>query len=359
VAGALLGAASETPAGNRVVVRDAGSGEIVLQATNLPREGVAALDRYRLLELSFEQRNLIEQGFTLPVIADFDSASTFLCHFLAESDTLASSPVAQQDGFLNDETYLALLRFCRGLLMQSPWNSLAPSISLLRTASPSLHDRCSAFLERAGGDIPGVDGAEFLTMVQFIEEYLNLLDASNYRYLDHPGNAAGAGLQSGRTLSVAVSEPTTYLFHAVNRSLDDGTVTVNGKVTRSDGSTTAFSRTFPVTGEAWLVRTVSIDLTGFENAASIVKLEVSVPVTGGVYRALPYGTALAVLVPAGAEFEAVSRDRFGRVFCTLDHSGNFERHERDGLGRVTAVHDHHGNTLQEKTYHEAEKTSNE
>ena len=172
--------------------------------------------------------------------------------------------------------------------------------------------------------------------------------------LDHSGNAAGAGLQSGRTLSVAVSEPKVYLFHAVNRSLDDGTVTVNGKVTRSDGSTTAFSRTFPVTGEAWLVRTVSIDLAGFENAASIVKLEVSVPVSGGVYRSLPYGMALAVLVPAGVEFEAVSRDRFGRVFCTLDHSGNFERHERDGLGRVTAVHDRHGNTLQEKTYHEAE-----
>jgi YD repeat-containing protein len=66
---------------------------------------------------------------------------------------------------------------------------------------------------------------------------------------------------------------------------------------------------------------------------------------------------LNVLVPAGTEFEAVSRDQLGRVFCKLNHLQQLERYEYDGLGRVVKVFDARGNVLQEFEYNEIALTN--
>jgi YD repeat-containing protein len=160
-------------------------------------------------------------------------------------------------------------------------------------------------------------------------------------------NTNFSGLAIDRTLKVNVlNDHAIYNLFYVYKSTPGGTL--NCTVTYMDGTSYSFTRTVTQGTGAWGTKILKIDLNDVPDKENVISLEVTPPRWGSLERDL----VLGVLVPAGTEFEAVSRDQLGRVFCKLNHLQQFERYEYDGLGRVVKVFDARGDVLQEFGYNE-------
>ena len=190
-------------------------------------------------------------------------------------------------------------------------------------------------------------------MLYYILQYALKLNGENYRYLNYKGNTDHAGFKLSDKLLVTVDVPRVYNLSLFTRKVSAGTENIHCKVVYRDGTSHSFTKPLTVESNEWRVAMVKIDLSGLPTPADIVSLEVNIPGYEGIYGDKTYGTALAVLAPAGVAYEAISRDRHGRVFCKLNHLGQVERHECDGLGRVIKSYDARGNALAEREYHEA------
>ena len=198
----------------------------------------------------------------------------------------------------------------------------------------------------------------FTSMLQFVRYNVTRFNESTYRFLGFKGDPMVAGLNLSRILSVNVDKYRVFNLAVVMRKISVSDESVSCKVTYKDGSSQSFQKILNIEKNDWRVGVLKIDLSEQPTPENIVKLEVWAPLYGGIYAGKIYGGALAVLSPDGVEYEALSQDQQGRIFCKLNHLMQLERYEYDGLGRVTKVFDQDGNLLRRTEYNEAIVTNN-
>ena len=92
------------------------------------------------------------------------------------------------------------------------------------------------------------------------------------------------------------------------------------------------------------LHTFEIDIRSYEGV-------VSVQVIKPPYENLVY----MALVPEGIEFEAISYNVDGTVFCKFNQNGQVEFDEYDMAGRLVRVKDQNGNVIKENRYNVAGK----
>lgn len=173
-----------------------------------------------------------------------------------------------------------------------------------------------------------------------LSEYIRWNDGSGEEYqrmYDMKRGFTGETLSS--FLSVTPTQNKNYTIAIVALYPKNQTINLHGEIKLSDGQTTTISINMGTGNGCWQVFTGNIDLNAIVNSQVVEYLKIDIP------KEISLPTALAVLIPAGAEFEAISTDSMDRIFCKLNQFMELERYIYDGKGHVSAVFDSQGNII--------------
>jgi len=345
---------SRSRAASRQVVYDAADGSAILQAENAPSGSVAAVDFYRVLTYPDEERDWIRRGFSLPSVPARDSLAGLVAGFLQYNDTIQKQEPTWTDDFYFSEFFQLLPRFAELLASHPEYASLREDRDTIVKYRSVLEAAYTDFATRMEGQVYGVDWTEYISMASYLLEAAATINDRNYRFWDAPGDPDGAGFNLSMTLRVTPGSTRRFFLHVVMKSYTTGKVNVTCQARHADGTISTLTPSLSLTRGPWMHLVAEVDLANLSNTSVVTSLEVRVPNYDDYKEGEARGTALAVLVPAGIRFEAVSRDRHGKVFCTLEGTGEYTRFTRDGLGRETARHDGRDNTTRTLEYHDGE-----
>lgn len=160
---------------------------------------------------------------------------------------------------------------------------------------------------------------------------------------------------AGETLSnilsvIPASQSRNYTIAIVAMCPKNQSINLHGEIKLLNGQTTGISINVGLGNGNWQVFSGNIDLSTTANNQVVEYLKIYIPEK----EILP--TALAVLIPSGVEFEAISTDRLGRVFCKLNQVMQLERYSYDEKGQVRVIFDREGNAI--NYYQRDEKKNN-
>lgn len=160
-----------------------------------------------------------------------------------------------------------------------------------------------------------------------------------------------AGETLSNILSVTpTSQSKNYTIIIVAICSKNQSINLHGEIKLLNGQTTDISINIGTGNGYWQVFTGNIDLSTTVDNQVVESLKIYIP------EEVSLLTALAVLIPSGAEFEAVSIDRLGRTFCKLNQLMQLERYSYDENGQVSAIFDGKGNII--NYYQRDEKKNN-
>jgi hypothetical protein len=353
--GGLLGVTDiTTPGGNVAKIYDTGNGKIILEAKNIASSEIDAIDRYRLLNIGIGSSIMIMYGIDWAYLPQYEKLREALNKYNSivskypGLETYAATQANRQDNL-----YDVVNNFIFYLVHPS-WQVLSYVDFLpLREIIVEQRSYVFNFYTQLAEDaqMNDSDKKAFISLGQIITEYAIFFDEDKFNELKFTVDHGIAGVNLNPRLTATVNNKYIYrLILFLNRASAQ-TNSFNCKITYKDGTSTTFTKSISVESAGWKYKEIAIDLNGFSNKENIQTLEVTIPDN---YQ---YGIAIAILSPRGVEFEAISRDHFGRVFCKLNHLQQLERYEYDGPGRVIKVFDARGNMRQEFKYNEVATTN--
>ena len=342
---------------NESTVYDQGNGLVILSSSNISASNIDARDVCRSFGLTSFQKSALSNGnVTVLYPPEYESDSAFLIDYYKITTKLLKQESVRNNSFFMGELFDAAYRYMLGLYMKSPYSKIKAFRDLLYANMNFPRECINAFNQCE--NIDPVLKDRFISMLQFVQYNVAKFDENTYRFLGLKGDPMIAGLNLSRVLSVNVDKYRVFNLAVVMRKITVYDETVSCKVIYKDGSSRSFQKKLNIEKDNWRVGVLKIDLSEQPTPENIVRLEVSAPLSGEMYKGAIYGGALAVLAPDGVEYEALSRDQQGRIFCRLNHLMQLERYEYDGLGRVTKVFDQDGNLLRRTEYNEAIATNN-
>jgi YD repeat-containing protein len=338
------------------VVHDKGNGKPVLVAKNTRRAKVDAMDKYRVLEMTSWQFSLILLGAEFLYFPGYENVMSIMQEFLDKTVQVENQIGIYHGTFLQSELHQAMKLYAQYLLYKQSnyFNDEYLYMGRRDTILAhelSLRNEYIDFFKKDNAS--GYINYEYLDLAECVLNYAKYFTSERMEACKFNASQDLAGFNTGSTLKVTPQEHLYNLYYVVNSSQGDNGM-LNCKVIYSDETSYTFSKPFTIASSGWRVNVLEIDLNEIPGKENIVSLEAS---TTTSYTSLSRGIVLSVLVPAGTEFEAVSRDQLGRVFCKLNHLQQFERYEYDGRGRVVKVFDARGNVLNEFEYNEIALTN--
>jgi YD repeat-containing protein len=324
------------------IVHDNSNGKPVLEAHGTRRSGVDAMDRYRVLEITSRQYDLSYSGRALLYFPGQEDVMSVFNEFLDETAQVENQVNVFNDAFLQEEVHQAMKYYAEFFLYMynDPWFTVQRDTILAH--QHSLIKEYTDFCDRNVGNLAFFYN-EYLYLVECVLNYARYFTSERMDEFKFNVNRDLTGQNMGSTLKVIPPDDhLVYNLYYVASSSQGQSGTFNCKAIYNDGSYYTFSKSFTIASSNWKVNLLRLDLNEVPGKENIASFEVY----------FPYSIALTVLVPEGTEFEAVSYNQLGRVFCKLNHLQQLERYEYDGLGRVIKVFDAYGNLRQEFKYNE-------
>lgn len=342
---------------NESFVYDPGNEHIILSGRNISASNIDARDVCRSFGLTSSQQSALASGnVTAMYPPEYASDSAFLMDYYNTTNSLLKLESVKNNPFFRGELFEAAYRYMLGIYMKSPYAKIKEFRDLLM-ANMNFPTKFADALDQCENVNPVLKD-RFVSMLLFVLYNVARFDEDAYRFLGLESDRMMAGLDLSRTLSVNVDKYRVFNLAVVMRRISINDESVSCKVIYKDGSSREFHEKLNIEKDNWRVGVLKIDLSEQPTPENIVRLEVLAPLYGGEIEGIIYGGALAVLAPDGVEYEALSRDQQGRIFCKLNHLMQLERYEYDGLGRVTKVFDQDGNLLRRTEYNEAIATNN-
>ncbi|MDR2129783.1 MAG: hypothetical protein LBP56_01215 [Odoribacteraceae bacterium] len=327
-------------------IYDTGNGKLILEAKHSIPSRMDAIDFYRKLKMDYNKHSLIMEGIDLAYMPQYEK----FYESMQEFNTFHQKyPILA--AFEKEKVQVAIKYFISTLLDPFPSIDSLPYREIIREEYKNIKDLYTRSAENA--HMNNNDKVLYLFVVNLIARFATYLDEDKFNAFKFTVDPNVAGLNLKKTLNAIVEDNYNYRLILFQNKPFAQTNSFNCKATYKDGTFTTFTKSIS-SEKGWSYKEVNIDLNGINNKENIQTIEINI--SNGIYATI-YGIALAILVPVGTEFEAVSRDPFGRVFCKLNHLQQLERYEYDGLGRVIKVFNTRGDIIQEFEYNEVTITN--
>jgi YD repeat-containing protein len=346
----------DKPEGKLVFINDQGTGSNIFKSANIKRVNVDAVDRYRILELDKDQKDLFEGNYGLDYTVELDGVE---CNGLEKFreihyEILKENEDIMSDALLETEEYMKTFELIEKILDKGDSNRIEELHKYCRENIDDILDVLySIQIESFVFDLTEEQRIlmdEYDILMYLIEDCVRIeewirIDKDVYEYFILREDVAGKYLP--QTLAITVDNNREFTFVQEINEEASNSVVIEYSVVYIDGRQEYYSKACVVKKSGWSLVNLDIDISTLPNFDEIDKLEVK----------MSNKAAIGVLVPKGQSFEAKSYDSKGRVFCKLDGNMSLVRYEYDSFGRMLRIYDRDGNVLKEYEYNLVNKSN--